>query len=181
MDCSPPNSSVHRISQARILKWLAISFFWGSFQPSNQTCVSCLAGGFFTIWATQEALVQLDANSQKDTACGEDGGGSRGLISSSETILSRSEKVLLAYWSGGTRTVFKVSVTCADSLTITARKAGTFPLSHSTLGPRTEQTLQTRILGEWMNSRAFGKNPTGMLRFRPGANISLFVGLRPIS
>ena len=26
MDCSPPGSSVHRISQARILEWVAISF-----------------------------------------------------------------------------------------------------------------------------------------------------------
>ena len=26
MDCSPPGSSVHGISQARILKWVAISF-----------------------------------------------------------------------------------------------------------------------------------------------------------
>ena len=30
MDCSPPGSSVHGISQARILKWIAISFFRGS-------------------------------------------------------------------------------------------------------------------------------------------------------
>ena len=27
MDCSPPGSSVHRISQAKILEWVAISFF----------------------------------------------------------------------------------------------------------------------------------------------------------
>ena len=31
MDGSPPDSSVHRISQARILEWVAISFFRGSF------------------------------------------------------------------------------------------------------------------------------------------------------
>ena len=30
MDCSPPGSSVHGISQARILKWVAISFSRGS-------------------------------------------------------------------------------------------------------------------------------------------------------
>ena len=29
MDCSPPGSSVHGILQARILDWVAISFFWG--------------------------------------------------------------------------------------------------------------------------------------------------------
>ena len=26
MDCSPPGSSVHRIPQARVLEWVAISF-----------------------------------------------------------------------------------------------------------------------------------------------------------
>ena len=30
MDCSPPGSSVHGILQARILEWVAISFFRGS-------------------------------------------------------------------------------------------------------------------------------------------------------
>ena len=30
MDCSPPGSSVHRISQARILEWVAISSSRGS-------------------------------------------------------------------------------------------------------------------------------------------------------
>ena len=40
MDCSPPGSSVHGISQVRILEWLAISFSRGSSQPRNQN--SCL-------------------------------------------------------------------------------------------------------------------------------------------
>ena len=30
VDCSPPGSSVHGISQARILEWVAISFSRGS-------------------------------------------------------------------------------------------------------------------------------------------------------
>ena len=47
MDCSPPGSSVHEISQARILEWVTISFSWGSPPPRNWTCVSCIAGGFF--------------------------------------------------------------------------------------------------------------------------------------
>ena len=33
MDCSPPNSSVYRILQARILEWVAISFSRGSSCP----------------------------------------------------------------------------------------------------------------------------------------------------
>ena len=45
------------ILQARILEWVAISFSRGSFQPRNQTWVSYIAGRFFTVWATREALV----------------------------------------------------------------------------------------------------------------------------
>jgi len=42
MDCSPPSSSVHAISQARLLEWVAISFSRGSFQPRDGTHVSCI-------------------------------------------------------------------------------------------------------------------------------------------
>ena len=48
MDCSPPSSSAHGISQARILEWVVISSSRGSSWPSNQTHISCTAGGFFT-------------------------------------------------------------------------------------------------------------------------------------
>ena len=51
---SPPGSSVHGILPARILEWVAIPFSRGSSPPSNWTWVSCIAGGFFTIWATRE-------------------------------------------------------------------------------------------------------------------------------
>ena len=42
--------------KARILEWVAIPFSRGSSQPKYQTWVSCIAGRFFTIWATREAL-----------------------------------------------------------------------------------------------------------------------------
>ena len=52
MDCSLPGSSVHGISQARILEWVAISSSRGSSPPKDQTHLSCsspaLAVGFFT-------------------------------------------------------------------------------------------------------------------------------------
>ena len=48
VDCSPPGSSVHGISQSRILEWIPIPFSRGSSWPRDQTCVSCLACGFFT-------------------------------------------------------------------------------------------------------------------------------------
>ena len=42
MDCSPPDSFVHRILQARILKWVPILFSRGSSQPRDGTPVSCI-------------------------------------------------------------------------------------------------------------------------------------------
>ena len=54
-DCSPPDSSVHGILQARILEWVAISSSRGSFQPRDRTQVSHIAGRFFTIWDTRGA------------------------------------------------------------------------------------------------------------------------------
>ena len=55
MDCGLPGSSVHGILQARTLEWLAISFSRGSSRPRDRTQVSCIAGRFFTLWATREA------------------------------------------------------------------------------------------------------------------------------
>ena len=42
MDCGPPGSSVHGISQARLLEWVAISFSRGSSRPRGGTCISCI-------------------------------------------------------------------------------------------------------------------------------------------
>ena len=55
MDCSQPGSSVHGIFQARILEWVAIFFSRGSSQRRDQTHISYITGGFFTVWATREA------------------------------------------------------------------------------------------------------------------------------
>ena len=46
---------VHGILQGRILEWVAFPFFRGSSWPRDQTQVSCIAGRFFTSWATREA------------------------------------------------------------------------------------------------------------------------------
>ena len=56
IDCSPPGSSSHGFLQARILEWVAIPFSRGSSQPRDRASVSCIAGEFFTVWATREAL-----------------------------------------------------------------------------------------------------------------------------
>ena len=41
--CDPRTISVHGISQAKILEWVAISFSRGSFRPRDWTCVSCVS------------------------------------------------------------------------------------------------------------------------------------------
>ena len=62
LDCNP-SDSVHRILQARVLEWVAISSSRGSFQPRDQTrisCVSCPGMRADSLplypWATWEAL-----------------------------------------------------------------------------------------------------------------------------
>ena len=54
--CSLPGSSVHGILQARMLEWVAIPFSRASSSSRDQTQVFRIAGRFFTIWATREAL-----------------------------------------------------------------------------------------------------------------------------
>ena len=55
-DCSLIGSSVHGISQVRIVEWVAIPFSRGSFQPWNQIQVFYIAGWLFTVWVTKEAI-----------------------------------------------------------------------------------------------------------------------------
>ena len=70
MDCGPSGSSVHGISQTRILEWVAISFTRGSSWPRGWTWVSCIAGRFFTIWATREALIYASGLGTQVHSCG---------------------------------------------------------------------------------------------------------------
>ena len=47
MDYSLPGFSIHGIFQARVLEWVAISFFRGSSRPRDQTWVSLIVGRCF--------------------------------------------------------------------------------------------------------------------------------------
>ena len=58
MDCSPPGSSVHGTLRARILEWVAIPFTRRSSRIRDQTPVSCIAGSFFTVWATGDGVAE---------------------------------------------------------------------------------------------------------------------------
>ena len=56
-----PSPSVFKANHAasRILEWVAIPFSRGSSRPRDWTQVPCIAGRFFIIWATLEALISL--------------------------------------------------------------------------------------------------------------------------
>ena len=67
---SPRGSSVHGISQSRILEYVVMLFSRGSSQPRDWThisCISCIAGRFFTTSTTWEAhfLCLVPNESQK--------------------------------------------------------------------------------------------------------------------
>jgi len=55
MDCSPLVSSVHGISQAWLLDWVAIFYSGGSSWPRDWTHISCISRWIFYCWATREA------------------------------------------------------------------------------------------------------------------------------
>ena len=57
MVCSLPGSSVHGISQARILEWVAMPSSRGSSQPRDQTHVSCIGRQILYHCATWEAPI----------------------------------------------------------------------------------------------------------------------------
>ena len=70
MDYSLPGSSVHGILQTIILEWVSIPFSRGSSWPRNQTWVSCIAGGFFAMWAireTQPTVIPIVIYIRKET------------------------------------------------------------------------------------------------------------------
>ena len=56
MDCNPPGSSVHRISQARILECVAIPFSRVSSLPRDRTHIACICRWVLYYWATWEAF-----------------------------------------------------------------------------------------------------------------------------
>ena len=60
--CDPMDCIAHGILQARILDWVDFPFSRGSSQPRDWNQVSHIAGGFFTSWATKEALQTPNSN-----------------------------------------------------------------------------------------------------------------------
>ena len=57
--CSPLGSSVHGISQTRILERVAISLSRGSSQTRDQNQVVCFTGGFFTVEPLRKPILLI--------------------------------------------------------------------------------------------------------------------------
>ena len=55
IDYSPPDSSVHGDSSGKNIGVGCHAFLQGIFPTQGLNQVSCIAGGFFTLWATREA------------------------------------------------------------------------------------------------------------------------------
>ena len=55
----PVDYTIHGILQVRILERVAIPFSRGSSQPRNRNRVFCIAGWFFTSWATRESYTYI--------------------------------------------------------------------------------------------------------------------------
>ena len=65
MDCSTPGSCVHKILQARILGWVAISSSKGSSPSRDRThisCISCTGRQILYNWPTWEAGYNVNFN-----------------------------------------------------------------------------------------------------------------------
>ena len=50
----------HQGSPSQLLEWVVYPFSRGSSQHRNWTGISCIAGGFFTSWATREVLMCIE-------------------------------------------------------------------------------------------------------------------------
>ena len=59
MDCSPPDSPVHGILQARILEWVATPSCRGSSGPKDQTCLSYVSCTGRPVFATPPGTLSI--------------------------------------------------------------------------------------------------------------------------
>ena len=74
MDCSPPDSSIHGILQARIMDWVVSSFSEVSSQSRVQTCISCIDRWILYRWATREEATYYPGGIRCCVRLGQHGG-----------------------------------------------------------------------------------------------------------
>ena len=83
---NPMDNTFCGILQARILEWVSFPFLRGYSQPRDWTQVSRITGGFFTNWATREALRYW---SQMKMSCN--------LIQNSQTVFPKTQCLTKKY------------------------------------------------------------------------------------
>ena len=64
LHCHADSLPLCHLGSPRILECVAYPFSRGTSQPRNWTSISCIAGGFFSIWATREAPSRLGGKPQ---------------------------------------------------------------------------------------------------------------------
>ena len=97
MDCSPPGSSVHGISQARVLEWVAMPSPGASSQARDQTRISCL--GILYHCASWEAPM-LGCSTQKGASWGPRKKCSRNFVRKSAHLLHPQPAEILLNQAG---------------------------------------------------------------------------------
>ena len=144
MDCSLSGSFIHGIFQARMQKWVAISFSRGSSQPRDWTCVSCvscIAGGFFTYWAIRASPKKNLKTKQNLSTSGCCFGFSCSAVSKSVTSQTVAHQASLSmafprqeYWRGCHFPLQEIFPTQGSNPRLLYWQAGSLLLSH--LGSR---------------------------------------------
>ena len=65
----PTRLLCHGVLQRRILGWVAFTFSRGSSWSRDKIWVSCIAGSFFTDWATSEVLILYTVKGEVAQSC----------------------------------------------------------------------------------------------------------------
>ena len=129
MDCSLPGSSVSGISQARILEWVAMPSFRGSFWPRDQIHVflsPALAGWFFTARATMCLYVMVTEDSGREQTLGL-GWSKRGAEGATfkETLTPRHQLCLERSWEmSASLSAGPAGITSREALTLRVESVG---------------------------------------------------------
>ena len=97
VDCSPPGTSVHGVSQARMLERVAIAFSRRSSRPRAGTCISCFAGRLFPTEPPGKPHLELCCAGSILTE-GMLGGGTSGRLASAGCLVPVFIGILSQLW-----------------------------------------------------------------------------------
>jgi len=172
MACNLPDSSVHGISQARVLQWVAMSSPRGSFWPRDRThisYVSCFGRHILCHCATREALRTRTDSLKSVWTPWKRRMGTRGLCwyqGSTSLSSDRGEGSALVPSSMSLESSIKYSVHLTTSTKMIGSKVMDFPrfrrlsfclvfVQKSPCSVSQEHVLCTQVLGKHDNGESF--------------------------